>query len=205
MWLITCLSITLPLIGLGQKSADGFVRKVFEKPADISKAWNATDIHGKEVSLRSVAGQPCVVILFRGHGCYHCLKQLDELTKIESRFRSRGVRLLALSNEETNVMSQAFANRKLPFPVVSDSKSKLAMSLNTGKVKNWHGVLIVDAKGKARSLISGSRPLMDFREVLQQIDKMKLGAKSIESHALRQIVQSTKIPGRKGKRQSKKR
>lgn len=179
------LAFALPLENSSsQQSADGFTRRTIENPIDLSDHWIATDSKGKDVALHVLSGQPCVIVLFRGHGCYHCLKQLGELKKIESRFRSRGVRLLALSNETPKAVAGAIAARPLPFPVLSDSKSTLATALNPDKARNWHGVLLIDSEGKGRVLVSGSKPLMDFREIILQIDQIGFKAKAIKSHSI---------------------
>lgn len=146
-------------------ASDGLKRTAFVTAHQVAASWNAKEPSGAEVEFDKLLGRPCVIVLFRGHGCYHCVQQLGEVAKVESRFRSRGVRLIAVSDESVESMVEALENRPLPFPVLSDSTSKLAKSLGSDSVENWHGTLLIDAKGRAQWLVSGSRPLMDFREV----------------------------------------
>lgn len=181
------LCVVSCMVSLGARTedrvaADGFRRTAFRKPKDLGTHWNATDKNSREVSFKKLFGRPTVVILFRGHGCYHCVKQLAEVEKVESRFRSRGVRLIAISDEDVDSMRSALKSRPLPFPVLSDSESLLAKALGSDGIENWHGVVILDKKGKARWLIGGDKPLMDFREVVAVLDELKLSHRALKTH-----------------------
>lgn len=165
-------------------SSDGFRRSAFESPKSIVEHWRVQDSASNVVGLEQLKGCPTIVVLFRGHGCYHCVQQLGELEKVESRFRSRGVRLVAISDEGVDTMKNALESRPLPFEVFTDSKSRLAKSLGSSKIENWHGVVLLDKKANARWLVAGSKPLMDFREVVALIDEMELSSQALESHFL---------------------
>ncbi|MEQ8638601.1 peroxiredoxin family protein [Gimesia maris] len=169
-------------------ASDGFQRTSFDSPKQVAEHWDARNQEGKKIVHSKLKGSPCVIVLFRGHGCYHCVKQLGEIVEIESRFRSRGVRLIAVSDESVEEMGKALRNRPLPFPVLSDVRSKLARFLGSDKIENWHGILILDSNGEARWLLCGSKPLMDFREVLSQIDSLQLSTTPLETHGLESRV-----------------
>lgn len=159
-------------IATDKVSADGFQRRLFDDPETVSKHWKTMDRNGETLAFDEIVGRPSVIVLFRGHGCYHCVQQLSELVKIESRFRSRGVRLIAVSNESASNIDEALRNRPLPFPVLSDDESILAKALGSEEMDNWHGILLLDPEGKARWLLSGPKARMDFREVMSQIDAL---------------------------------
>jgi len=165
-------------------ASDGFRRHFFEKPQRIEQDWYALDSGSNAIKFERLKSRPTVVVLFRGHGCYHCVQQLTELEKIESRFRSRGVRLVAISDEAVETMKTALKSRVLPFEVFTDPKSRLAEKMGRSSIENWHGVLVLDQSGAVKWRITGRKPLMDFREVFDVIDRMELPRSSLDSHLL---------------------
>lgn len=155
----------------------------FDKPRSLTE-WSAKSSSGDHVPISKLAGNPFVLVMFRGHGCYHCVEQLAAIAEAEEKFREKGVRIVALSNDSVAQMNDALEKRTLPFTVLADAESTLAKSLGSERMDNWHGLLVVDANGNARSLTSGSEPFMEFDEVLADIQSLGLTGEQLASHKI---------------------
>src|SRR5687768_9999134 len=143
---ITTLPALLIVLCLGRlQNADNgdFQVTTYTTPERLP-VWSAKDRSGADVRLDDLRGNPFVAIIFRGHGCYRCVQQLGKLAKVESQFRSRGVRLIGITNEQVDQMKAAMEATPLPFSTLSDSKTNLADSLGAKEVDNWHGIILVD-------------------------------------------------------------
>ncbi|MGB7325211.1 MAG: DJ-1/PfpI family protein [Rubripirellula sp.] len=81
-------------------------------------------------------------------------------------------------------MNEALAKKPLPFTVLSDTESTLAKSFGSERIDNWHGLLIVDAQGKAHALTSGSAPLMDCDKILAITQSLGLTGAKLASHPI---------------------
>lgn len=170
------LVIMEPIDGQAQLSTE-----TFAEPRALS-AWSAKDSSGDSVSVADFSGNPFVLLMFRGHGCYHCVQQLGAFAEAEKKFRDRGVSIVALSNEPVAQIKDALKKTPLPFTVLSDAESTLAKSLGSEEIDNWHGLLIVDADGNARTLTSGSQPLMEIDRLLAELDQLGLTGDSLSSY-----------------------
>ena len=122
--------------------------------------------------------------MFRGHGCYHCVEQLNALADAEEKFRENGIRIVAISNESVAEVHSALTKKPLPFTVLSDAESTLAKSFGSDKVDNWHGLLFVDSRGKAHTLTSGTAPMMDYKKFLATTQLLGLSGARLASHKL---------------------
>ncbi|MGB7325212.1 MAG: hypothetical protein WBD31_10105, partial [Rubripirellula sp.] len=60
--------------------------ETFDDPKSLS-SWSAKSSLGDDVPLQQLAGNPFVLAMFRGHGCYHCVEQLKALEEAEEKFR----------------------------------------------------------------------------------------------------------------------
>ncbi|WP_419190030.1 redoxin domain-containing protein [Stieleria marina] len=157
--------------------------ETFDAPKSLS-SWSAKSSSGEDVPLQQLAGNPFVLAMFRGHGCYHCVEQLKALEQAEENFREQGIRIVAISSESVIEMNAALAKKPLPFTVLSDIESTLAKSLGSERIDNWHGLLIVDSKGKAHALISGSAPMMDCEKILATTQSLGLTGEKLASHPI---------------------
>lgn len=166
-----------------QNKQSSLSTEMFNEPKALT-AWSAKSTSGDAVPLQQLAGNPFVLAMFRGHGCYHCVKQLQALADAEEKFREQGIRIVAISNESVTEMNAALAQKSLPFTVLSDAESTLAKSLGSEKINNWHGLLIVDSQGKAHALTSGSAPMMDCDKILATTQSLGLTGEKLTSHSI---------------------
>jgi peroxiredoxin len=186
MKIITILALLLLICSVQVPDAEGadFQLTTYTKPERLP-VWSVKDKSGEDVRLDDVRGNPFVAIIFRGHGCYRCVQQLGKLAKVESEFRRRGVRLIGITNEPVVQMKSAMEATPLPFPVLSDSKTKLADSLGSKDVDNWHGIILVDRTGKLRWSVTGNKPFDDFRAILSVVDELKLAQDALTVHQIK--------------------
>lgn len=157
--------------------------ETFDSPKALT-AWSAKSSLGADVPLQQLAGNPFVLLMFRGHGCYHCVEQLQAFADAEEVFREKGIRIVAISNESVTEVSAALAKVPLPFTVLSDAESRFAKSLGSETIDNWHGLLIVDSQGNAHALTSGSAPMMDCDKVLATAQSLGLTGEKLASHPI---------------------
>jgi peroxiredoxin len=86
--------------------------------------FTLTDLSGKQWDLRALAGQ-VVLVNFWATWCPPCRKELPDLEALYQRFHSRGLVILAISDEEAAKVKPFVAEQKLTYPVLLDPGRKV--------------------------------------------------------------------------------
>jgi peroxiredoxin len=86
--------------------------------------FTLTDLNGTQWNLRSLAGK-VVLVNFWATWCPPCRKELPDLEALYQRFSSRGLVIVAISDEEADKVKPFVAERKLTYPVLLDPGRKV--------------------------------------------------------------------------------
>ena len=86
--------------------------------------FTLTDLGGKQWHLRALTGK-VVLVNFWATWCPPCRKELPDLEALSQRFRSRGLVVLAISDEDAAKVKPFVAAQKLTYPVLLDPGRKV--------------------------------------------------------------------------------
>jgi peroxiredoxin len=82
------------------------------------------DLRGKEWSFKDLRGQ-VVLVNFWATWCPPCRKEIPDLMKIYQQYQSKGLIVLAISDEDAGKVEPFMRERKVPFPVLLDPGRKV--------------------------------------------------------------------------------
>src|SRR5207247_1345653 len=84
--------------------------------------WALYTTEGKRTALKDYRGRPVLVLFFLGHGCVHCLEQLNAFAPAAKEFKNAGISLVAVSVESPDDLAKTLATAPdgFPFPLVGD-------------------------------------------------------------------------------------
>jgi peroxiredoxin len=86
--------------------------------------FTLTDLSGMQWNLRALAGK-VVLVNFWATWCPPCRKELPDLEALYQRFRSRGLVILAISDEDAGKVQPFVAEHTLTYPVLLDPGRKV--------------------------------------------------------------------------------
>jgi peroxiredoxin len=141
----TILICSSPLTSWGQNGANSsknekpakevFSNPVPEKPEDISPLLigetiptvNLPDASGKSFNLnKAVAESPTILIFYRGGWCPYCSRQLSGMQEIEQDLKSLGYKVIAVSTDSPENLTETLGKEKLSYTLLSDSELTVA-------------------------------------------------------------------------------
>ncbi|MFT4547934.1 MAG: peroxiredoxin/tetratricopeptide (TPR) repeat protein [Verrucomicrobiales bacterium] len=147
-------------------------------------AWQAPDAipfdlvsdSGTKVSLQSLSGKPVLLIFYLGHGCKHCVEQLNAFAPMADEFEAAGIPIIAVAPEESLELVKTHAlcdgdEPRFPFPLLSDP----SMSVFRGygayddfEEMGLHGTYLISPEGKVIWQDIGADPFMDAAFLLKE-------------------------------------
>ncbi len=86
--------------------------------------FTLTDLEGKQWTLRSLQGK-VVLVNFWATWCGPCRKEIPALQEIYQRFQTKGLVILALSDEDKNTISHFAKEQSISFPLLLDTGQQL--------------------------------------------------------------------------------
>jgi peroxiredoxin len=124
--------------------------------------FTLTDLSGMEWNLRALAGK-VVLVNFWATWCPPCRKELPDLEALYQRFGSRGLVILAISDEDAGKVQPFVAEQKLTYPVLLDPGRKV------NKLFQVEGIpksFVYDRSGKLAAEAIDMRTQRQFLEML---------------------------------------
>ncbi len=91
------------------------------------------DLHGNTWILKDLRGK-VVIVNFWATWCPPCRKEMPDLEKLYTRFRDRGLLVLAISDEEAAKVEPFVAKGGFTFPVLLDPGSKAHEAFDVGGI-----------------------------------------------------------------------
>ena len=115
------------------------------------------DSENAKVSLKSFRGQPVLVIFYLGHGCIHCIEQLNLFAPVAAQFQSAGISIIAVSTDSVEGLGKTMEKSKsgdgFPFQIVSNEKLDVFKSYRAYddfEQMPLHGAFLIDGRGLVR-------------------------------------------------------
>ncbi len=112
-----------------------------------------------------LAGQPLLVMFYRGYWCEHCQAQLLDIVDQADAFRRRGIEVVAISTDESHHPPVALQHVPATIAVLSDVDGSLIRSLDLVDHKETRekpvavpAVFLLDSAGDVRFHYIGQSP-----------------------------------------------
>jgi peroxiredoxin/tetratricopeptide (TPR) repeat protein len=110
---------------------------------------------GKQISLASFKGKPVVVLFYLGHGCLHCIEQLNGFAPQYQAFQKAGIEIIAISTDpvaELRESQNAYTEGgNFPFAILADPSQQSFQSYRAYddfEKKPLHGTFLIDPQGR---------------------------------------------------------
>jgi peroxiredoxin len=124
--------------------------------------FSLKDLAGKQWSLRDLSGS-VVLVNFWATWCPPCRKEMPDMDALYKRFRSQGLVVLAISDEEEALVRKFLGEHPYSFPILLDPGGE------TGKAYQMQGVpnsFVYDRGGKIVATGEDQRTERQFLEML---------------------------------------
>jgi peroxiredoxin len=126
--------------------------------------FTLTDLQGKNWTLQGLRGK-VVLVNFWATWCDPCRREMPDLEALYQRFKSQGLVVLAVSDDEVAKVKQLIAEKKFTYPVLLDPGRKVNdMFRIDGIPKSF----VYDREGKLVAQAIDMRTRGQFLEMLSQ-------------------------------------
>ena len=142
--------------------------------------WELADHEGKPRSLAAdYAGQPVVVIFYLGHGCLHCVEQLNIFAPLVKEYEAAGIKIVAVSSDSPEKLRESVKlfspEGTFPITLLTD-EAKVAFKNyrchDDFEQKALHGLFLIDAQGRIRWQDIGAEPFTDAKFLLKESQRL---------------------------------
>jgi peroxiredoxin len=126
--------------------------------------FTLTDLQGKSWSLSELRGK-VVLVNFWATWCPPCRKEMPDLEALYNRFKSEGLMVLAISDEDAAKVRPFIAERQVTYPILLDPGRKVN---NLFQVEGIPKTFIYDRQGKLVAQSIDMRTREQFLRMLAQ-------------------------------------
>jgi len=120
------------------------------------------DLRGKTWNLKSLRGK-VVLVNFWATWCPPCRKEMPDLEALYKQFKSQGLVIVAISNEEARKVKPFVAERKIGYPVLLDPGGKVNDAF---RIEGIPKTFVYDRDGKLVAQSIDMRTRKQFLEML---------------------------------------
>jgi peroxiredoxin len=131
------------------------------------------------VNQTQFAGKPHVLLFYLGAACTHCMKQVNEFSKVAADYEKAGIALAAITREPLSLagrISEQMSSKKLPpFPVYCDpslSMFKTFRAYDDFEEEPLHAAVLIDAKGRLRWIDISWEPFSNTTFLLKEAQRL---------------------------------
>jgi peroxiredoxin len=128
-----------------------------------SADFTLTDVHGRNWSLTALRGK-VVLVTFWATWCPPCRKEVPDLSKLYQRFSSRGLVILAITDEEVSKVEPFLSGQRVDYPVLLDPVLKVKKLF---RVEGIPQSFVYDRKGRLVAQAIDRLSLEGFLEMLE--------------------------------------
>ena len=149
-------------------SAPGFLIASARLPQELSVGeiapeFQLSSLSGKNVALSDFKGKPVILFIW-ATWCPYCVRELAYLEKSYTDIKKNGVELLAIdSGEPKERVARYLNNRKIEFPILLDTDSRISYVYNVIGIPT---LVLVDAQGKIK--FQGNNLPENYLQILSQ-------------------------------------
>ena len=130
---------------------------------EIAPEFQLSSLSGNNVALSDFKGKPVILFIW-ATWCPYCVRELAYLEKSYLDIKKSGVELLAIdSGEPRERVARYLNNRKIEFPVLLDTDSKVSYAYNVIGIPT---LVLVDAQGMIK--FQGNSLPEDYLKILSQ-------------------------------------
>jgi len=137
------------------------------------------DSDNDRIALKDYRGKPALVIFYLGHGCVHCIEQLNLFAPMASEYKQSGISLLAISTDSVEGLKNTFEKSKsedgFPFPIVSNEKLdvfKAYRAYDDFEKMPLHGTFLIDGNGMVRWQDISYEPFTETAFLLKEAKRL---------------------------------
>jgi FtsP/CotA-like multicopper oxidase with cupredoxin domain/peroxiredoxin len=141
-------------------------------PPYTAPSFSLADPAGRITGLSDYAGKPVVLFFFEGEGCLHCTEQVALFNEQAKAFADKGVSLLAVTSDTSEVLRKALAANPSPFPILADPQLDIFRLYHCVGSEALHGTFLIDAAGQVRWQNIGSNPFTGIGLLLLEAGKL---------------------------------
>jgi peroxiredoxin len=139
--------------------------------------WRLPDGKGGEQALQDYRGKPLVLIFYLGHGCGHCIEQLNIFEPMIAQFSAEGISLVGVSTDSVEGLGKTLEKSKLPaeFPLVSDQELRIFKAYRAfDDFENFplHGTFLIDGAGLVRWQDISYEPFKEPKFLLEESKRL---------------------------------
>lgn len=125
-----------------------------------------SDLEGKKIELKDLQGKG-VFLNFWGTWCKPCEKEMPYMNELYPKYKEKGVEIIALNADETNIAVKNFANQYgLKFPVAIDKGQEIIGTYSVGPLPT---TFLIDKEGNVIEKITGTQTMEQMEEYLKKI------------------------------------
>ena len=132
--------------------------------------FTLSNIEGRQVSLRDYRGKKVVLINFWATWCQPCLVELPHLDRLQKKYASQGLVVLAINEDGSKTLSQVrtYINRYgYTFQTLLDRDGQVSRIFNSTGEQPFS--LLIDRLGRIRMIHEGYSP-GDEKALARKID-----------------------------------
>ena len=125
----------------------------------------ATDMHGKPVSLAAFKGKT-VLLDFWTTWCPPCRADAPALDKLYSKYGGRDLMIVGFSvSEDRPIVEKFLKEHPHEFPIVLTSENEMPRAYQIGVFPTY---IVIDSDGKLTSAVEGDQGFSDLRKLLKK-------------------------------------
>ncbi|KEK23733.1 thiol-disulfide oxidoreductase ResA [Bacillus gaemokensis] len=143
-----------------------FVDKEKMQIGEKAPNFVVSDLEEKKIELKGLKGKG-VFLNFWGTWCKPCEKEMPYMNELYPKYKEKGVEIIALDADETNIAVKNFVNQYgLKFPVAIDKGSEVIGTYGVGPLPT---TFLIDKEGKVIEKITGTQTKEQMEAYLKKI------------------------------------
>lgn len=142
-------------------------------------AFSLPQADGQLISLAGLKGKPVVVLFYLGHGCLHCIEQLNAFAPEYQAFQKAGIAIIAISTDPVTELrkSQNAYNQEghFPFAILADPSLRSFQdyrAYDDFEKKSLHGTFLIDPQGRVLWQDIGAEPFAQPDFLLKEATRL---------------------------------
>lgn len=137
-------------------------------PGSVAPEIRLPDANGRQHSLKADGGRRTVVFFFKGHGCLHCARQVQEFSSLHAQFKARDIDLIGITSDTMETLEAAIAKAPCPFRILADPEARAFAAYGCSQPGGLaHGTFLIGTNGRVEWCTIGANPFLDVARLLE--------------------------------------
>ncbi len=141
--------------------------------------WQLADRDGLPCNLTQFKGKPVLVIFYLGHGCTHCVEQLNLFAPEAKSYAEAGISIVAVSSDDADDLSKTYSlikpGNEISFPIVANPNLDVFKAYHCyDEFENsaLHGTFLIDGNGFVRWQNINAEPFREPKWLLTEAKRL---------------------------------